>query len=333
MKKLNTLLVASAMLLTSLAATSCNGSQITIGILQPVEHSALSAAREGFIQALADGGYVDGKNVKIVYENANGSESDQNTLAKSLVGKSKLLLGIGTGATQSLHAAQIENGRNDPLLFTAVTDPVSAELVSSMKNHGGNITGTSDANPVESQIDLIKDCLPDVVSPKVGIIYTSSEINSKVQADQAKAEAESQGMSVVIKTCTDSSDIKTTATALCGTESVDALYIPTDNNIAANMPIIKTVVDEFHTLTVCGEEGMLTSGGHITYSVNYSLLGKRTGEMAVSILKGEKSAGDIDCETMLDPEYLSKVYSSSNLADSSVTIPESVLANFEDISK
>ena len=335
MKKM---LVALSMLaLLGGGLTACGeSSDFTVGILQIETHPALDAAKDGFKEALLNAESLKGKKITFIEKNNEGVASDGATMAKSLAAKCDLLLGISTPSAMSLKNALDEAGKNTPLLFTAVTDPVSAELVSKMEKPGGNVSGTSDDNPVEAQIDLVKKCFPDKQASelKLGILYTSSEINSEVQANRAEAEAKAQGLlaaNIERATCTDSSDIKTVATNLAA--KVDAIYIPTDNNIAAHMDNIKSATDESHTLCIVGEENMLVNGGHLTYSVSYSLLGKRTGEMGAMVLSGEKAIGDINVEKMLDEAYLSKVYNSKNITDSAITIPQSLLADFTDISK
>ena len=317
--------------------TACGeSSDFTVGILQIETHPALDAAKDGFKEALLNSESLKGKKITFIEKNNEGVASDGATMAKSLAAKCDLLLGISTPSAISLKNALDEAGKNTPLLFTAVTDPVAAELVSKMEKPGGNVSGTSDDNPVEAQIDLVKRCFPNKEASelKLGILYTSSEINSEVQANRAEAEAKAQGIlatNIERATCTDSSDIKTVATNLAA--KVDAIYIPTDNNIAAHMDNIKSATDESHTLCIVGEENMLVNGGHLTYSVSYSLLGKRTGEMGAMVLSGEKAIGDIDVEKMLDESYLSKVYNSKNITDSGITIPQDLIADFTDVSK
>ena len=317
--------------------TSCGtDSDFTVGILQIETHSALDAAKEGFKEALLNSESLKGKKITFIEKNNEGVASDGATMAKSLAAKCDLLLGISTPSAVSLKNALDEAGKDTPLLFTAVTDPVSAELVKQMEKPGGNVSGTSDDNPVETQIDLVKKCFEDKEAKdiKLGILYTSSEINSEVQANRAEAEAKAQGFSasnIERATCTDSSDIKTVANNLAS--KVDAIYIPTDNNIAAHMDNIKSATDENHTLCIVGEENMLASGGHLTYSVSYSLLGKRTGEMGAMVLSKERAIGDIDVEKMLDEAYLSKVYNSKNISDSNVKVPQTLIADFVDVSK
>jgi len=315
-KKIPTLLALLALPLAS-GLTACNSNEVTIGILQPVQHPALDAAREGFTKAIEESGVK----AKIVYRNAGGNDADQNTYAKDLVDTSKLVLGIGTGATQALKGAEDNAGYSKPLLFTAVTDPVEAGLVKSKENTEGFVCGTTDANPVEEQIALVKEFKAD--ASKVGIMYTQTEINSKVQADQAEAAIQAAGMTAVIKTCSNSSDIKATALALADA-GVDAIYVPTDNNIAANMNAINDAATTNHVLVVCGEENMLKSGGHVTLSIDYFGLGFDTGKMAAEILKGNKKPTDFPVVPVA-ASACSYVLSNTNLTAAGLTLPEAML--------
>ena len=317
MKKMK-LLTLLPLLLTPLAMTGCSGQRV-IGILQPVEHAALGAAREGFVAGLKEGGLT---NFKVDYRNAGGNDADLNTLAKDLVDTSALTLGIGTGASKALQGAQVNAGLEKPLMFTAVTDPVGAGLVASADNPSGYVCGTTDANPVEAQIALVKEFNPNAT--KVGIMYTQTEENSAVQSNQAQAAIQAAGMTSDVKTCSNSSDIKATAEALVA-DGVDAIYIPTDNNIAANMNAVKQAVEAQNVLVVCGEEGILKEGGHVTLTINYYQLGLSTGKMAAQILKGEKKATDFPVVAVpaSDCEY---VYSTANMTAAGLTMPESLLS-------
>ena len=321
------LLTLLPLMLLPLATTGCSPKTV-IGILQPVEHNALGAAREGFIQGLKDGGL---SNFKIDYRNAGGNDADLNALAKNLIDSSDLTLGIGTGASKALQGAEVNAGFDKPLLFTAVTDPVGAGLVASADNPSGYVCGTTDANPVEAQIALIKEFKAD--ASKVGIMYTQTEENSKVQSDQAEAAIKAAGMTADIKMCSNSADIKATAEALVA-DGVDAIYIPTDNNIAANMNAVKVAVENKDILVVAGEENLLREGGHISLSIDYFQLGVSTGKMAAQILKGEKKATDFPVVAVpaSDCQF---VYSSSNLQSAGLSMPEAMLAahTWRDVSK
>lgn len=314
-KRLTSLLPLFLMSVGTIGLSSCNKGQ-TIGVLQPVEHAALGAARDGFIAAVKE----THPNVRVDYRNAGGNDADLNTLAKDLIDTSALTLGIGTGAAKALQGASVNAGSTKPVVFTAVTDPVVSGLVKSKDNPDGFICGTTDANPVEAQIALIKEFKP--TATKVGIMYTQTEENSEVQARQAEAAIVAAGMASVKLTCANSSDIKTVAENLVA-NGVDAIYLPTDNNIAANMNAVKQAAISGHVLVVCGEENMLKEGGHITLSIDYYQLGFSAGRMAAQILSGNKKPTDFKVEPV-PASNCAYVYSSQNLTDAGLTMLESM---------
>ncbi len=297
MKKITKL--CSALLIALLgifALASCDDGKIQIGILQLTSHPALDKANEGFVQALADNGYVNGENIKINQQNPQTDASTMAAMATTLVSKSKLILTIATDASVAV-ASELDIQKKDiPLLFTAVTEPISARLVNSYEAPGKNITGTSDMNPVADQIGLVKAVAPNAT--KVGILYTASEDNSQIQAEIAKSAIETANMTAVIKTITDATQIEATVRALINTEKVDCIYIPTDNMLAANMPQVyaATCTNTVKIPVVCGEESMVSQGGTITYGIDYYNLGYKTGLMAVKILNGEKTANELPVE-------------------------------------
>ncbi len=312
-------------------------SNFKIGILQPVTHPALDEARLAFKQVInesvASGALHDlGKTVTFRDENPEGDNAQLAVLAKSIAAESDMMLGVATDPSQALKNARDENGTKQPVLFTAVTDPVAAGLIKRFPHHDGSVTGTSDDNPVEAQVNLILKCLDKEPSQiKLGILYTGSEVNSAVQAKRAKKAANEAGIKKVTNyTCTNVTDLVTVVNKAAN-ES-DVIYVPTDNLMAANTSTIKTAVDNYNTLCIVGESNML-SAGHITYSVSYDLLGKRTGEMAIEILTGVKETHEIDAEKMMDDEYLSKKYNSANFTSSGLTIPQEVIDEFEDVAE
>ncbi len=296
------------------------GEKYDIGILLPVEHPALDKAAQGFIQGLASKGW-DTTNLNIVTKNAQGSSDDQRTFAKTLINECDLTLGVGTGASVDLKAAQKNKGSHNPILFTAVTDPVDAKLVKSLSSPGGYVTGTTDANPVEEQVSLVKMILPS--ADKVGIFFTQTESNSEAQAKQAKAAIQGAGMECVIKTCTSANDLQSTFAALLNTSGLDAIYIPTDNNVAANMAKIRTAMNGSGKLLIGGEENMVAGGAHITLSIDYTMLGVKTGEMAAQILNGEAKPKDLPVLGMTKDEC-TYVMNSSALSEAGVTLPQEV---------
>jgi len=316
--KLKKLLFMLLVILGSISLIGCNDDRIQIGILQFVEHEALSEARRGFIDGLAEAGFVDGENIKITLYNPQTDPSTMTQQAQKLIRKSNLVLGIATPAAQALANAAEDLGKDTPILFTAVTDPVDAKLVTSNESPGGNITGTNDMNPIVEQISLIKELLP--TATKLGIIHTASEPNSELQATLAKEEAEKEGLVVTIKKITAVTDLEQVANQLAS--SVDVLYIPTDNTIVASMGIINEVVMQNGIPAIVGEPNAVDGGGSITYGIDYYKLGKLTAEMAVQILADGKLPKDIPSIGL--SEY-SLIINKKQLDEIGVEVPQSLL--------
>ena len=290
MKRTLALLMASALMLSLAGCSQAGGSSssgeaetLRIGIIQPMEHESLDAAREGFVQALADHGYTDGDTIVLDYQNAQGDSSALLTISQRFVGDDcDLVLAIGTGAAQSI-ASQTSD---IPVLITAVTDPVDAGLVQSSEAPGTNVTGTNDMNPIREQLELIPEILPDAQT--VGLLYTSSEDNSILQIEEAKAILEEMNLDYVEQTVTGSNDVQQAVQSIV--TRCDAIYIPTDNTFASAMPLVGSVVMESGTPVICGATGMVEAGGLITLGLNYYNLGYQTGEMAVQVLEGADPA-------------------------------------------
>lgn len=262
---------------------------LKIGIIQLVEHDALDASYKGFVDGLAELGYVDGQNITIDYQNAQGEQANCVTIAQKLVNdRSDLILAIATPAAQAV--ANIT--QTIPILVTAVTDPASAKLVASNEKPGNNVSGTSDLTPVKAQIELLKKLVP--TAKTVGLMYCSSEQNSIFQIELAKAACEEQGLSYIEGSVSNSNEIQQVAQSLVG--KVDAFYCPTDNMIAAGMATMVIVANEAKLPIICGEEGMVAGGGTATFGINYYELGKQTAVQAGAILRGEKKPADMPIE-------------------------------------
>lgn len=302
MKKLLALLLTATMAV-SLAA--CGGSeetpsgegetQIKIGVLQQLEHPALDRAREGFVQALADNGLVDGEKIVLDIQNAQSDQSNLQTMADRLVNnENDLILAIATGAAQTVAGKTSDI----PILITAVTDPVDAGLVDSMEAPGTNVSGTSDASPMKEQLELMIRLCPDVKT--VGLIYTSSEDNSVLQISQAKDILATMNLEFVEQTVTNSNDVQQAVQSLV--TKCDAIYVPTDNVLASSMAIVGSVANEAKIPVICGESGMVTSGGFATLGISYFNLGYQTGEMAIRVLNGE-DVSTMAVETQKEFEY------------------------------
>lgn len=295
---------------------------ITIGITQIVEHPALDSAREGFIKALKDNGYVEGKNVTFIQENAQGDMSTAQTIAKKFVDKNvDLIFSIATPTTQAVKKAT----STIPIVFTAVTDPVAAGLVRSFDKPGGNVTGTSDMEPINDQLKLIKDLVPS--AKRIGIIYNAGEVNSTVQVKIAKDDAASLGYSIVEATVSNSSEVNQAAQSLVG--KVDAIWLPTDNTVASSVAAIIKVANSAKIPVVAAEKGMVEGGSLATLGISYSDLGYQAGSMAIKILKGEKPA-NIKVETA---KNLQLIINQKEADAIGLKIPDSIMKKAQEVIK
>lgn len=257
-----------------------------VGVIQLVQHPALDAANKGFIDGLKSKGFEEGKNVTFDQQNAQGDQSNLQTIAQRFVSnKDDLVCAIATPAAQTMANAT----KNIPIVGTAITDYKVAKLVKDNNKPGTNVTGTTDMNPVEAQIDLLVKIMPKAKT--VGFIYNSSEVNSQLQIDLAKKAAAARGLNTVEATVSSVNDIQQAAQSLMG--KVDALYIPTDNVMASAMPNLTKITDEAKIPVFCGEAGMLKSGGVATLGIDYYKLGFQTGEMAADILSGKAKPQDM----------------------------------------
>ena len=252
-----------------------------IGISQFITHQSLDATRKGFVDELAKQGYVEGKNIEIDLQNAQGEQRNLKTISQQLAESSDVVLAIATPSAQSL----ANTTQTTPVIFSAVTDPVSAKLVESREHPGGNVTGTSDqsSDAISTQINLIKKVLPKAKT--IGILYTQSEPNSVVQKDEAKRLLEEKGFTVVEKTILDSNNVKAAAESLMA--EVDMVFVPTDNIISSTMETVKQVSIKHKVPVFGGSTEMIAVGGLYNYGTNYEELGRQTARMLVRVLKGE----------------------------------------------
>ncbi len=273
----------------SAASNAESAKKIKIGIIQLVEHPALDQAYKGFVDELAAEGYVDGDNITIDYQNAQGEQANCVTIANKLVNdRDNLIFAIATPAAQA-----VANLTKDiPILISAVTDPKTANLVESNEHPGTNVSGTSDLTPVAAQISLLKRILPN--AKKVGLMFCSSEANSIFQIDLAKAACAAEGLEYVEASVSASNEIQQVTQGLVG--KVDALYVPTDNMLAAGMANVAMVANQAKLPVICGEEGMVKSGGLATYGINYYELGKQTAKQAVAILRDGANPAEMPIE-------------------------------------
>lgn len=283
MKKFLAIALAVCMLFVCTACgDSAANDKLKIGVIQLVQHDALDSAYQGFVDGLKEAGYGDSK-VEIDYKVATGKTDECATIADQLVSaNSDLILAIATGAAQ----AAINKTETIPILVTAVTNPEG-------DCPGENVSGTSDLGPIERQVEFSKEICPDLKT--LGILYNSSEANSKFQAELAKAAADKFKIPYKEFTVTAATELQSTVESMKGV--VEACWIPTDNTCASNMPVISAAAKAANIMTICGETGMVNSGGLVTCgAVDYYELGKQTAAMAVKILSGEKKVSEMPIE-------------------------------------
>ncbi len=290
--KVLTLVLTAALLLSVAACAQAapKTEKLSIGVLQYVDHVALDASKDGFIAALKDNGYNDGAEITIDYQNAQGDAANVSTISDRFVSnKVDLVLAIATPAAQNIAGKTTDI----PILGTAITDYEVARLVDSNEAPGGNVSGTTDMNPIKEQIDLLVKLVPNAKT--VGVLYTSSEDNSILQAQIAKDAIEKSGLEYVEVTVSNSNEVQQATQSIVG--QCDAIYIPTDNIFASAMPVVHGVTSQSKTPVICGESGMVNTGGLATLGINYYDLGYQTGLMAVKIFKGEAKTSTMPIES------------------------------------
>ncbi len=290
-----------------------------VGIVQLVEHNALDAANKGFVDGLKKRGYEEGKNIEIDRQNAQADQSNLANISQRFISnKANLICAIATPAAQT-----VANATKDiPIVGTAITDYESAKLVKSNAKPGGNVTGTSDMNPIKEQVDLLMKFCPNAKT--VGVIYCSSEVNSEVQVKAMKEYAASKGLKVETATISTVNDIQQAAQSLVS--KVDAFYAPTDNVLASAMPTLLSVTDPAKKPVICGEENMVKAGGLATYGIDYYKLGLQTGDMGADILDGKKKPADMPIQTAKDLKASVNKKSADALG---VKIPDDVMKSAE----
>lgn len=279
MKKIIALVLAAVLVLGMASAVTAKAEEktYTVGICQLVQHAALDAATEGFMDALTE---KLGDNVKFDLQNAQGESTTCSTIVTGFVANEYDL--IMANATPALLAA-VSATDTIPILGTSVTDYATALAMDDMDASVGtgiNVSGTSDGVPAQMYADTVMELVPEAKS--VAVLYCSAEPNSVLQADQFIACMDELGVDTTVYTFTDSNDIQAVVTS--AVEEADAMYIPTDNTAASNMTIINNVCTAAGLPVICGEEGMCAAGGLATVSISYYDIGHVCGEMAYDIL-------------------------------------------------
>ena len=317
MKKITGLVVALVLALVCFAG--CAGEEtITIGISQIVDHPSLNVCREGAVEKLAELGYVDGENIEIVYENAQGDTSIATTIAQQFVSDDvDVIVAIATPNAQAAYAAAMGD---IPVVFAAVSEPEEAGLAAEGGANLTGVTGTSDKLPIEATFKLIQALVPDTVY--IGILHNTSEVNSDVQLAQAQELAPDYGMEIIDVGITSTNEIASALDTLL--PQVDVVMNLTDNMVVNAMPLVVEKCNEALVPLFGSEDTQVEVGALASAGVDYYALGQKTGEMIAAIIEGTP-AEDIAIETLDQPML---IVNTDQLELLGLTVPDSLTVEY-----
>lgn len=318
MRKL--MIVSAAVLtmaLTGTTAVYATEDEYKISIGQFAEHGSLDNCREGFLEGLKEEGIEEGKNLTVEYKNAAADMGTAGQISASFAtSDTDLICGIATPSAQSCFNAAMET--EIPVIYTAVTDPVAAELADEEGNPVGEVTGTSDKLPVEQQLEMIRTMLPE--AKIIGILYTTSEANSESAIKEYEALASDYDFTIETAGITATSDIPLAAQGLL--EKVDCLTNLTDNTVVSSLPAILEMANEKNIPVFGSEIEQVKIGCLAAEGLDYIALGRQTGKMAAQILKGEAKASQLPYETIEEASFYVNRKVAENLG---VEVPEELM--------
>lgn len=320
MKKITILLITIVLAGSLLGGCSKKDDErLTIGVLQLIQHVALDSTLEGLKDHLKEQGLED--KVKLVVKNANGSSTDALAIAQQFVQDDvDLIYAITTQAVQAAYNATAD--KPIPIVFNAVTDPVEAGVVASMESSKNHVTGVSDAAPLDLQLSLIKEILPE--AKKIGLLYNLAEINGKIQVDQVETLAPEYGLEAVITGVSSTVEIASATNQLA--TQVDAIYNITDNMIVASTALIVNQATERNIPVFAAEDGPLDQGLLAVEGLSYYKLGLQAGALVEAILFNGVNPSDLPIKTALETSLKVNLNVAEQLK---ITIPDSVLGRLE----
>lgn len=328
MKKSTMVLLTLGMAVSMLAGCSSgtpknNGTNYTIGIGQFAVHGSLDNCREGFLLGLKEEGIEEGKNLTIMYENAQADGAIASQISNNFVAKKvDLICAIATPMAQSAYGTTKKS--DIPVVFSAVTDPILAELANEDGTPVGNITGTSDKLPVEKQLEMIRTILPDAKT--IGILYSTSEVNSISAIEEYKTAAPNYGFEIIESGISSTADIPLAADNLLG--KVDCVTNLTDNTVVSSLPVILSKAAAKNIPVFGSEIEQVKIGCLATVGLDYIDLGKQTGKIAAQILKGEKAAREIKFEIIEEAAFYGNTAVAKNLG---ITLPEDLVSSAKEM--
>lgn len=298
----------------SSADSSASGESYTIGIGQYAAHGSLDNCREGFLLGLEEEGITEGQNLTVLYENAQADGSVSSQIITNFLSKDvDLICGIATPMAQTAYS--LTQKTDTPVIYTAVTDPVTAKLADENGTPVGEITGTSDTLPVKEQLEMIRTILPDAKT--IGIMYTTSEANSLSTIATYKELAPDYGFEIVETGISATADIPLAADSLL--EKVDCVTNLTDNTVVSSLPLILSKASAKNIPVFGSEIEQVKIGCLAAMGLDYIELGKQTGKMAAKVLKGEAKASEMNYEVISSASFYGNTKVAENLG---ITIPE-----------
>jgi putative ABC transport system substrate-binding protein len=320
MKRILPASLTVALLLACSLSAAVAKDKVSVKLSYIVDHPAIEAAKEGIISALKKGGFVGSENMSLEVQSAQGNMSTQVQINQKFAGdRPDLIIAISTPSAQTAMAAT----RDIPIVFAAVTDPLSAGLVDSYQAPGRNLTGSSDMTPIDKHLALITRIVPS--AKRIGVIYNSGEANSVAQVAVVKAEAAKKGLTVVEATASQSSVVLDAARSLVG--KVDAIYVPTDSTVVSAIEAVVKIGSEARMPVFAADTSSVERGAIAALGFNYFDVGAAAGEYAVDILKGANPA-------KLSVRFIDKLelYVNPNSAAAmGVSLPQDLLAEAKKI--
>lgn len=282
-----------------------------LAITAIADHPSLDSMRLGALESLAQAGFVEGQNLSVTYQNAQGNTANAGQIARQFVGENPdVIMAISTPSAQAVAAST----QSIPLVFGAITDPVSAKLQGA---HASNVTGTSDALPIEPQIDLIQEIVPGVQN--IGFVYSSGESNSTIVLERLETALNARGLNLISAPSANTTGVKAAAESLIG--RVDVIYTTTDNNVVLAYDVMTQVANTAKIPLIASNPEAVERGAVAALGVNYHLLGKETGTLIARVLQGENPS----TIPVYQARELELHANPTNAAAQGIHLPQSVL--------
>ncbi len=296
---------------------------VTVGITQFAEHGSLDNCREGFLEGLKEAGFEEGKNLEVIFENAQADTGSTSLIADSFVSQgADMICAIATPSAMSAYNSTM--GTEIPVIYTAVSDPAAAGLADEKGMGMGEITGTADELPVKEQLQMIRELMPE--AKKIGILYTTSEANSVSTIETYKEEAKEYGFEIVESGINTVADVEMAARDLAS--KTDCISNLTDNTVVSALQTVLQAASDAKIPVFGSEIEQVKNGCVAAMGLDYVALGRQTGAMAAKVLKGEKKASELPFETIEEASFYANTKAAENLG---MTIPEEMLSEAAEV--